>query len=225
MLDMLYDTHKRYGQVAGIAMMPVAASLGVLELDLGMVNGVESSLMNIGALLFYGVVALMASMFGAEFPDLDSPGSKPAQKHKILAFLFRTLGVKHRGKFSHDFVSQTILWGLIYTGLLFVEVSLATTSVELFVLSLAKVYVFFTFVGVLSHLFADAMTVDGVWFLWVFKIRFMPVFIRKVGIGSFRPFKTWFTTGSAWNDINYKFMTLLIPFVAIFTVIKLVDLI
>lgn len=222
---MLYDTHKRYGQVAGITMLPVAASLGVLELDLGMVSGVESSAMNIIALLFYGVIALFASMFGAEFPDLDSPGSKPAQKHKILAFLFKSFGVKHRGKFSHDFISQTILWGAIYAGLMFIEVSFVTTSVELFVLSIVKVYIFFTYVGVLSHLIADAMTVDGVWLFWIFKVRFMPIFIRKFNLFGWKPFKTWFTTGSAWNDINYKFMTCLIPLVLIFSVVKLATMI
>lgn len=216
---MLYETHKRYGQVAGLVMLPVAVSTGIVDLDMNF--GFEGFVSEVLVVLFYAFIALKASMFGAEFPDLDSPGSTPSRKHKILSSMFKISGVKHRGKFSHDFVSQTILWGIIYGLVSYVGSTYAVNEIGLFILSAVKVYVFFTFIGVLSHLIADAMTVDGVWFLWMFKVRFMPVFIRKFGVGSWKPFKTWFTTGSEWNHINYVGMSIILPVAGLFAVYQL----
>lgn len=214
---MLYDTHKRYGQVAGIVMLPVAVGAGVMEV--GSVELSESfgggSFVNILTMLAYVFIALKGSVFGAGFPDLDSPGSKPAQNYKLLAKLFRLFGVKHRGKFSHDILTQSVLWGIVYGTVIFVGDVYVVGEVEMFILSVVKVYVFFAYVGVLSHLIADAMTVEGVWFAGKIKVRFMPVFIRKVGVGSWKPFKSWFTTSSVWNDINYKVMTFMVPVSAV----------
>lgn len=224
---MLYDTHKRYGQVAGLMMLPVAANLGVTEVngDNGYYFSGDSMLMNILTMGMYIFVALKASMFGAEFPDIDSPESKPASKHKILAFLFKMFGVKHRGKFSHDFLTQTLLWGFVYMAVAFVGKGLFQNELGGFIVSLAKVYVFFTYVGVLSHLVADAMTTEGVWFAWKFKVKFMPVWIRKISIFGWRPFKTWFTTASVWNDMNYRFMTVMIPFASLYAFFNLIKMI
>lgn len=216
---MLYDTHKRYGQVFGMLALPVAAKAGMIDFSIteGMSGDIGQVAMNVMVFVAYIVVALKASMFGAEFPDLDSPGSTPSKHHPILSKLFKLAGVKHRGKFSHDFGSQLLLWGSIYGVVSFVAMS-ATTPIELAVMSFVKLYVAFTFVGVVSHLFADALTVDGVWVLWSVKIRFMPVFLRKINVFGWKPCKTWFTTASAWNGANYQLMTLGVYVSAVYVV-------
>lgn len=216
---MLYDTHKRYGQVAGILAVPVVVESGLVNYKDVLVDnfvGFDATIVSYVVMALMLVIAYKASLFGAEFPDLDSPTSTPSKKHRILPMVFKMFGVKHRGKFSHDFVVQTIFWAMMYIGLVYVGSNFVESSLTMFGVELVKVFVVFTWVGVMSHLIADAMTKDGVWFAGLFKIRFMPVFICKIGLGNWKPFKHAFTTASAWNDMNYKFMTVMIPLAVLF---------
>lgn len=213
---MLYNTHKRYGQVAGLVSLPLANEIGLLNTSV-FGNGLMADTLGLIGLC---AVGLYGATFGAEFPDLDSPTSKPAQKHKILSGVFRACGVKHRGKFSHDILVQTGFWAMIFFLITWLNANVVFAGSEIgFVL--AQVFVGFTYVGVLSHLLGDALTVDGVWFAGFIKVRLMPIFVRKIGFGNWKPFKTFFTTGSAWNDINYKVMTFMLPIAFLFTVVKL----
>lgn len=206
---MLYDTHKRYGQAFGLATMPLMNEVGVLNSD-GLGMGVVG-LVGLCGVAFYG------SMFGAKFPDFDSPTSRAASEHKIISGLFRAFGVKHRGKFSHDLLVQTILWVLLYVlvGTLDSHFSFVGSEQLFTVLS---VFVAFSYVGVVSHLFADSITVEGVWFAGIIKIRLMPVWIRHFGLGKFKPFRKAFTTASEWNNVNYKVMSFLVPILVVYAV-------
>lgn len=216
---MLYNTHKKYGQVATALALPIGLSLGVVDVEIVEGFGAGTAMDKLIMLVLSVMVAFKGGLFGAEFPDLDSSTSIPSKRHKILRYFFRKAGIRHRGKFSHDFIVQGLLWGAIYFGLTLVEVE---GMFMMLVMNLVGVFIFFTFVGVYSHLIADAMTVDGVWFGGMFKIRFMPVFIRKFGIGKFKPFKNWFTTESEWDLVNRIVMTAIFPVVFIFSMIDLV---
>lgn len=231
---MLYPTHKRYGQAYAFLGIPVMIGLGYFPtVDLS--NGIGSSLGNILVVLLYIFIAYKGSLFGAEFPDIDSPGSIPARKHFILQKIFKFFKVKHRGKFSHDFTSLAILFGSLYLlvdkGLgLIMEMFLlsgvgnseltpliALLSSDGLILSLIKTYIIFVWIGAYSHLIADATTKQGVWFLWRFRIHIIPVFITKWGIGSWRPFKRAFLTGSKWEDLNRYIMTVVLILGIVFT--------
>lgn len=211
---MLYDTHKRYGQVAGILAVPVAVESGLVnytDVVASQFVGMDASIMKYVVIAVMLLIAYRSVLFGAEFPDIDSPGSKAAQRNRLLSYVFKAFGVKHRGKFSHDFVVQTVMWASMYYGLVYAGSNMVESALVLVGIELLKVFVVFTWVGVMSHLIADAMTVDGVWFAGVIKVRFMPVFVRKINVLGWKPFKNWFTTASTWNDMNYKFMTVMIP--------------
>lgn len=156
---------------------------------------------------------------------LDSPGSIPARKHYFLQKLFKYGGVKHRGKFSHDFASLGLLFGGMY---LFVDSMFgnlmsfilsrglgnseltplfALLSSDGLVLGLLKVYILFTLIGSYSHLIADASTKQGVWLFWTFKIHVIPIWITKIRIGGEQPFSKIFNTGTGWEMFNRKAMT------------------
>lgn len=221
---MLYPTHKKYGQVYGLLAIPLAVSFGLIpEVNLG-----DSSSQIVGdaiLAMIYMWVAYSAALFGAEFPDIDSPGSIPAQRHPILKMMFKYGGVKHRGKFSHDFTSLGLLFGGMYflaDGVIggvmktFLENGVGNSELAPVVammgpggliLSLMKVYILFTLVGAYSHLIADASTKQGVWILWKFPIHIVPVFLTKIEIGGNRPFAKIFNTGTAWEMFNRKLMT------------------
>lgn len=237
---MLYPTHKRYGQVFGLASIPLAVHMGMipsvnLQDDVGKVIG------DFIVVMMYVMVAYRGALFGAEFPDIDSPGSIPARKHFIIQKWFRLFGVKHRGKFSHDFVSLGLLFLGIYFGLEYGMGALmqwlldrglgnseltplvALLTSEGLLLELMKVYVLFILVGAYSHLIADASTKEGVWFLWKIRIHIVPVFITRWRIGGWQPFKNAFRTGSSWEDFNWKLMTGLLPLVLLWSIYNVIN--
>lgn len=197
---MLYNTHKKYGQVFGLAAMPFLAT-SEFTVDTTSVVGMVA----------YVAAAYTGAKFGAEFPDIDSATSKPAKKHPIIRKIFKACGVKHRGKFSHDLVVQAIFWAMLIS---FINTPQFEMDMMTFVQSLVSTYAVFTAVGVLSHLVADAMTVDGITIAFI-PFKFMPTFIRNVNILGFKPFKKAFTTASAWNDMHYRFLSVVFPLVGL----------
>lgn len=106
---MLYPTHKRYGIFFGLMTFPIGVGLGVVPVLTGAMRASD-----VAMVLICSYMAMRGAIFGAEFPDIDSPGSIPAQKHPVIKKIFRFFGVKHRGKFSHDVFSQTMLFGSVY---------------------------------------------------------------------------------------------------------------
>lgn len=125
---MLYRTHRRYGMLSGLLAIPLAVSLSLIP------TVVKSHELFIILVCIY--MALRGAIFGSEFPDCDSyggvikdnygnpmhdsmgnvmmkKGSVPSQKHPLISKIFRACGVKHRGKFSHDYASETFFWGAI----------------------------------------------------------------------------------------------------------------
>lgn len=106
---MLYRTHTRYGQLFGVVGMIYAFSMSLIPaLSLSYTGGMNILIM----ILTY--LAYRSSLFGAEFPDIDSPGSVPARKWVIIRRIFSAFDIKHRGKFSHDYISLAVFFGAFY---------------------------------------------------------------------------------------------------------------
>lgn len=117
---MLYKTHQRYGLFSGIIGIPLLVSLGMIPIitkDMRFTDAVM--------VMFMVVYAILYALFGSEFPDCDSYGGKmengemkkgsiPSQKHPLISKIFRLCGVKHRGKFSHDYASILGFFSLLY---------------------------------------------------------------------------------------------------------------
>lgn len=103
---MLYPTHKRYGILWGLLMFPIGVLLGVIP-----ILSVSMRPTDIFMLVVCCYLGMRGALFGAEFPDIDSPGSVPAHKHPVIRKIFEFFHVKHRGKFSHDYFSLLLLFG------------------------------------------------------------------------------------------------------------------
>lgn len=107
---MLYPTHRRLGIQFGEGLAVIAISSGLFS---------ALSFKSLPLILLGMGLAISGSLFGAEYPDIDSPKSIPAQRHPIWRMIFQFFHVHHRGKFSHSILSQTLLWGIIWIGMLF----------------------------------------------------------------------------------------------------------
>ena len=106
---MLYPTHKRYGILWGLLMIPVTVSIGFIP--------TISTEMRSGDLLLILLTIYMGmrgALFGARYPDIDSASSIPAKRHPIIRKIFIKCGVKHRGKYSHDYFWIAVTFLLAY---------------------------------------------------------------------------------------------------------------
>lgn len=140
---MLYKTHQRYGLLSGILGIPLGVTIGLIPIITKSMR-FSDAVMVILILLF----GILSALFGAEFPDCDSyggvikngdrkgeikKGSIPSQKHPFISKVFRTFHVKHRGKFSHDYVSLAVFFGLIWLaqqyGLKFLQSFIGTGNI------------------------------------------------------------------------------------------------
>ena len=111
----------RFRQGFGLTGIAVGASFGLLPVvNVSSMNSFSevSSEIFVSFLFFY--VCYLGSLFGAEYPDIDSPGSIPARKHYFIRRLFKLFQVKHRGVYSHDFISLLMTFGGLYLFLDFV---------------------------------------------------------------------------------------------------------
>jgi len=106
---MLYPTHKRFGILWGLVAIPIGVILGLIPIISFKMSSSEMLM-----IVLCGVVGMRGALFGAEFPDIDSPTSIPRQKHKIIGRIFDLCGVKHRGKYSHDYLSIGLTFVIIY---------------------------------------------------------------------------------------------------------------
>jgi len=106
---MLYPTHRRFGILWGLIAIPIGVVLGLIP-----IMSVDMSASDMFMVILCGFIGMRGAMFGAEFPDIDSPSSIPRKKHKMIGRIFDLCGVKHRGKYSHDFFSIGLTFGLIY---------------------------------------------------------------------------------------------------------------
>ena len=90
--------------------------------------------------------ALLACVFGAGLADLDEPRSKFGKEVKLISKTLKWL-FKHRGV-MHSLLGAVVIYILFYFFLLFFgfKVNLAV----------------WLFIGYVSHLFADSLTVQGV---------------------------------------------------------------
>lgn len=108
---MLYKTHKKFAQLFGVVGLTTAFSSALMPtFDWG--YSFSDNIL-VGTLIIMGY---SAATFGGEFPDIDSHTSVPARRYPTIRRVFNAFGVKHRGKFSHDYVSLAIFFGLILGG-------------------------------------------------------------------------------------------------------------
>lgn len=105
---MLYPTHKRYGILFGFLTFPVGVAIGLVPT---LTETMRASDLTLVVMCCY--MAMRGALFGARFPDIDTPNSRPAKKHPIIRKIFAFFHLKHRGKFSHDLATQTAFWGII----------------------------------------------------------------------------------------------------------------
>lgn len=111
---MLYKTHQKFAQLFGVVGLTAAYASDILPTFSTSYNISDNVL--IGTLI---VMGYSASTFGGEFPDIDSPTSVPARRYPLIHKIFRVFGVKHRGKFSHDYASIALFFSIILVGLNF----------------------------------------------------------------------------------------------------------
>lgn len=106
---MLYPTHKKFGIYWGLLMIPVSVMIGLIP-------SVSSSMrMSDLVLIIVSVyMGMRGALFGSRFPDIDSPTSIPAKKHPYIQKIFHKFGVKHRGKYSHDYASIGLTFLILY---------------------------------------------------------------------------------------------------------------
>lgn len=109
---MLYKTHKKFGYVFGLIAL-VLSFLNGWMVTFAMARGFQDKIL----IFFLVYIAIRGAVFGASFPDIDSPGSVPARHYPFLRRVFNVLKIKHRGKVSHDFISVTVIFALVYIGM------------------------------------------------------------------------------------------------------------
>lgn len=106
---MLYPTHKRMGILWGLLAFPLGVFLGVVPVISVTMTGTELFMVIMSSYL-----GIRGALFGARFPDIDSPSSRPRKMHPVIGRIFDAFGVKHRGKYSHDFFSIGLTFGVMY---------------------------------------------------------------------------------------------------------------
>lgn len=220
---MQYDGHKAFADVFTILAVPVAIGLGVFP-KIVLQGDSVATLVNSLPAIVSAKVAFDAGRFGACFPDLDSKKSVPSQKYPLLAAIFQFFGVKHRGTFSHSFLSLTMIFlalfafvtlgvpELVHKAMILQGISRETydiLNVLAFpsIVGIMQTAVFFSWVGAMSHLIADLITDEGVW-LTPWGVRLRPAHFSILG---WKPLKGKLLTngkwGTAWEVImRYSFI-------------------
>lgn len=110
------------------------------------------------AIPFVGIVTL-TSVIGSLLPDIDEPNSFIGQKIRPISLIIKaTAG--HRGAFHTPFLMLVIDFLLLFL----------VSYLDLSAASMQTVYwaILGMSVGWLSHLFMDALTSNGICFLWPF---------------------------------------------------------
>lgn len=106
---MLYPTHRKYGILWGLVAISVAVVVGLIPV-------ISSDMRGFDLILVFTAVymGMSGALFGSRFPDIDSASSIPARKHPIIRKIFVKFGVKHRGRYSHDYASIGLTFFLLY---------------------------------------------------------------------------------------------------------------
>lgn len=274
---MLYKTHKKFGYLFGLIGLLVSFLTGFL-ISINNVSGIYNKIM----VFLMTYIALRGAVFGAGFPDIDSPNSVPARHYPFLRKIFKIFNIKHRGKISHDVLSITIIFALTYLFFSFIlkialEHYLLTQILSFyvcyilardalnvlvfkivprkqrkrlirllkplgaiilyilftvsgfislnqgvsglvqtnnFIAPLLKLWIIFGYIGSISHLFADMLTNEGIWFCG---IKLAPaqviLVVRKIPIIGKYLISNEMKTGSSYEKMWSTIVSLLIiPF-------------
>lgn len=198
---MMYKTHRQIAKVASLASLSIGVYSGLLSINTKSAGGLVSTVVGLG--LVYG-----ASLFGAEYPDLDHLKSGPANKNiinkiisRILVKIFR---LKHRSRVTHSLDINTIL-GIILIGLfrqLVLSIDKMSHDISIYLLNLGFMTIIGWLLGVYSHILADMFTEGGAYIsAFLPNIRLVPSNINILG---FRPFKGKFTTNSKYEQFVFR---------------------
>lgn len=106
---MLYPTHQKYGILFGILMIPLSIFLGFIP-----TLTFDMRAMDIIIILCACYMGMSGALFGARFPDIDSASSIPARRHPLIRKIFIMFNIKHRGKYSHDYMTIGLTFILLY---------------------------------------------------------------------------------------------------------------
>lgn len=106
---LLYPTHKKFGIYWGLLMIPIAVMIGLIPSISADMRKTDLVLLVVSVYM-----GMRGALFGSRFPDIDSPSSIPAKKHPYIHKIFQKFGVKHRGKYSHDFASIGLTFLILY---------------------------------------------------------------------------------------------------------------
>lgn len=106
---MLYPTHQKYGILFGIIMIPITIFLGFIP-------SLSSDLraIDIVTILCACYMGMSGALFGARFPDVDSASSIPARRHPLIRKIFVMFNIKHRGRYSHDYMTIGLTFIILY---------------------------------------------------------------------------------------------------------------
>lgn len=158
---MLYPTHRRLGIQFGMLFSIILLSVGLFSLFS----------LNSPILMIFSILILCSgSIFGSEFPDIDSPRSKPTQRHPIWKIFFNFFHIEHRGKFSHSVLSQFLFWLAIWLGSILMINNMDNSNsilVMKFILGLFLGNVFELLIGFINSVYKSKVIKDKQYFLFV----------------------------------------------------------
>lgn len=186
---MLHQTHQQFGKLFTVAAVPLAIKFDILpkapDINLITVSPI-AYFVNCLPFLIAALLAYLAGNWGSGYPDIDSPNSLPARTNPLIAFLFRTFGVKHRGRFSHSLASITLTFGAAYAFIKYLAPQILgsvldkglvdPTLVNYLIMfesacGLISIWVIFAYIGAVSHWVGDMLTTDGAYIFWEKKIK------------------------------------------------------
>lgn len=188
---MTAPTHRQYSICFGYVTLVILYNLGIT---------------NVNYYLALPLI-LMASRYGAVFPDLDHSWQNVSDKtflNKIINVLIHATGGKHRSWQTHsiDIVIYSGLLSWFLPNKLYQVGMITDVNKEVLLLLLLG---FMS--GWVSHMFSDMLTSEGVRLVCIlkFKIKLVP---KRIG-------NLKFNTGHEWEKFNYKIVKVLNIFLSI----------
>lgn len=143
-------------------------------------------------------IVMAISKYGALFPDIDHEWKNVGNKtvlNRVLNFLIRHTGGKHRSRHTHSLdicLIFTILSCILPKHLCDIGYISSINREVMILISISFAS------GWISHLFSDLLTIGGIRILfWQRKV--VKIVPKQIG-------KMKFNTGGEWEKFNYKFI-------------------
>lgn len=164
----------------------------------------------------YLMLGLGVAAKGALFCDIDHNWGSVKDKtaiNKVLNFLIRVTGGKHRSRHTHS-IDLHILFGILFY--IVPKEMLSLGYIDIVNYNVINLVLYSFWLGIGSHLFSDMLSSDGVYlscFLNI-KLKFVPKVVFK---GTRYEFK--FNTGDVWEECVYTMIKILNRLVGIIAII------